>query len=90
MSPDADTVCLHTCSTPWKGVHTLSPGTLRHAGTNTPGMLETQKGAAQPLTAVPSPCFKVLYVFNYRQKYFTIKVTNHRIFKDYKLGFIAF
>lgn len=73
-----------------RGEHAFTRHTdgRRHAGTNTPGMLETQKEAAQPLTAVPSPCLKVLYVFNQRQKYFTIKVTNHRISKDYKLGFI--
>lgn len=69
-------------------VHTLSPSTWKHAETNTLSMLGTQKGAAQPLTAVPSPCLKVLYVFNYRQKYFTIKVTSHRIFKDYNLDLL--
>lgn len=45
---------------------------------------KTQKRAAQPLTAVPSPCLKVLYIFNCRQKYFTIKVTSHRVSKREK------
>lgn len=41
-----------------------------------------QQRAAQPLTAVPSPCLKVLYIVNCRQKYFTIKVTSHKISKS--------